>query len=53
MKDNIIILAAGKSTRMKMNTNKCALPLLKKPLILHLMDTINNTNIKNKIVVIS
>ncbi len=52
MKDNIIILAAGKSTRMKMNTNKCALPLLKKPLILHLMDTINNINIKNKIVVL-
>lgn len=52
MKDNIIILAAGKSTRMKMNTNKCALPLLKKPLILHLMETINKINIKNKIIVL-
>ena len=52
MKDNIVILAAGKSTRMKMNMSKCALPLLKKPLILHLLDTINKTNIKNKIIVL-
>lgn len=52
MNDNIIILAAGKSTRMKMNMSKCALPLLKKPLILHLSDTIKKINIKNKIVVL-
>ena len=52
MKDNIIILAGGKSTRMKMNTNKCALPLLKKPLISHLAETINKVHIKNKIVVL-
>lgn len=52
MRDNIIILAAGKSTRMKMNMSKCAIPLLGKPMILHLVDTISRTNIKNKIAVL-
>lgn len=52
MRDNIIILAAGKSTRMKMKTSKCAIPLLRKPIILHLADTIDKLEFKNKIVVL-
>lgn len=52
MSDNIIVLAAGKSSRMKMNKSKCAIPLLRKPIILHLINTLNKLNFKNKIVVL-
>jgi len=52
MKDNIIILAAGKSSRMKMNKSKCAIPLLRKPIILHLVETLKKIDFKKKIVVL-
>lgn len=52
MKDNIVVLAAGKSTRMKMNVNKCTIPVLGKPMIRHLFDTFSELNIKNKVVVL-
>ena len=52
MNDNIIILAAGRSTRMGMNMSKCAIPLLGKPMVLYIADAIKKTNIKNKIAVL-
>lgn len=45
-KINALILAAGKGTRMKSNLPKVLQPLGGKPLISHLIDTLNNMEIK-------
>lgn len=49
---NIIILAAGKGTRMKSDLPKCACLILGKPMIKHLIDSCIEANIDNIIVVI-
>lgn len=41
MKFNTIILAAGKGTRLKTTSSKVIIPLINKPLILHLLDNIS------------
>ena len=49
---NIIILAAGKGTRMKSDLPKCACPLLGKPMIKYLIESCIEANIVNIIVVV-
>ncbi len=53
MKNNAIILAAGKGTRMKSNLYKVLHPVLGKPMISYVIDNLNNANIDKKIVVIA
>ena len=52
MKTYAIILAAGKGTRMKTSLPKCAYPLLKKPMIEYILDSLDESNIQSKIAVI-
>ena len=40
-----IILAAGKGTRMKVDSPKCAVPLLGKPMVKYLIDVLKHTSI--------
>lgn len=47
-----IILAAGKGTRMKTEMPKCAFPLLKKPMIEYVIDSLNKTKIDEVICVV-
>ncbi|OGI08830.1 MAG: hypothetical protein A2Y40_05035 [Candidatus Margulisbacteria bacterium GWF2_35_9] len=42
MKFNTIILAAGKGTRLKTTSSKVIIPLIDKPIILHLLDNISS-----------
>lgn len=49
---NVIILAAGKGTRMKSELPKCACPILGKPMILYLVDACLDAGIENIIVVL-
>ena len=49
---NIIILAAGKGTRMKSELPKCACPILGKPMIKYLVDACIDAGIDNIIVVV-
>ena len=50
--NHVIILAAGKGTRMHMNTPKCAIEILGKPMISYLLDTIEKINIDDVITVV-
>lgn len=52
MKNYAIILAAGKGTRMKTALPKCAYPLLKKPMIEYILESVEKSKIENKIVVV-
>ena len=45
MKNYAIILAAGKGTRMKTELPKCAYPLLKKPMIVYIVENLKKSNI--------
>ena len=47
-----IILAAGKGTRMKTDIPKCAYPLLKKPLICYLLDSLDKANISERVCIL-
>ena len=47
-----IILAAGKGERMKTNIPKCAFPILKKPMINYIVDTLKKTKVDNRIIVV-
>ena len=47
-----IILAAGKGERMKTNIPKCAFPILKKPMINYIIDTLKKTKVDNRVVVV-
>ena len=49
---NVIILAAGKGTRMKSELPKCACPILGKPMIKYLVDACLDAGIENIIVVL-
>lgn len=49
---NVIILAAGKGTRMKSELPKCACPILGKPMIKYLVDACIDAGIDNIIVVV-
>ena len=49
---NVIILAAGKGTRMKSELPKCACEILGKPMIKYLVDACLEANIDNIIVVV-
>ncbi|NLG81083.1 MAG: bifunctional UDP-N-acetylglucosamine diphosphorylase/glucosamine-1-phosphate N-acetyltransferase GlmU [Bacilli bacterium] len=48
-----IILAAGKGTRMKSHLYKVLHPVLGKPMISHVVDTLNKVDVKRKIVVVA
>ena len=48
-----IIVAAGKSKRMKNNTNKIFLPLLSKPMIYHTIKNFQNCSLINEIIVVT
>lgn len=48
---NVIILAAGKGTRMRSDIPKCAYPLKDKPMIVYILDTLNELEI-NKIFIV-
>ena len=50
--NNVIILAAGKGTRMKSELPKCACPILNKSMIEYLVDDCILANINNIIVVV-
>ena len=52
MKTTAIILAAGKGTRMKTDIPKCAYPLLKKPMISYLLDSLDKVSVDEKICVV-
>lgn len=49
---NVIILAAGKGTRMKSELPKCACPILGKPMIQYLVEACLDAEIDNIIVVV-
>ncbi len=47
-----IILPAGKGERMKTNIPKCAFPVLKKPMINYIIDTLKKTKVDNRVIVV-
>lgn len=49
---NAIILAAGKGERMKSDVPKCAFPILKKPMINYILDTLKKTKVDNRVIVV-
>jgi len=52
MKRQAIILAAGKGTRMKTETPKCAFPILKKPMIEYAIESLERANVNRIITVV-
>ena len=52
MIDNVIILAAGKGTRMKSDLPKCACTINNIPMIKYIVDTCRSLSIKNIIIVV-
>lgn len=52
MKNYAIVLAAGKGTRMKTDLPKCALPILKKPMIKYIYENIEKSIIDETTVVV-
>ena len=51
-KVRIVILAAGKGTRMKSELPKALAPLLGKPLLLHLLESVDKATIDKKPIVV-
>ncbi len=52
MKRNALILAAGKGTRMKTDLPKCAFPILKKPMIEYIIESVEKSLIDDAVVVV-
>ena len=52
MMNNAIILAAGKGTRMKTELPKCAFPLLKKPMVTYIIESLESISIDQIICVV-
>ena len=52
MKRQAIILAAGKGTRMKTETPKCAFPILKKPMIEYSIEALERAQVERIITVV-
>ena len=48
----VVILAAGQGTRMRSDTHKVLHPIASRPLLLHLLDTVERLGAENKIVVV-
>lgn len=49
---NAIILAAGKGTRMKTELPKCIFPILKKPMISYILQTLDKSVVEKRVIVI-
>ena len=47
-----IVLAAGKGTRMKTELPKCAFPLLKKPMISYILESLKSSMVEKNIVIL-
>ncbi|MGE4572495.1 MAG: bifunctional UDP-N-acetylglucosamine diphosphorylase/glucosamine-1-phosphate N-acetyltransferase GlmU [Candidatus Izemoplasmatales bacterium] len=52
MKKYAIILAAGKGTRMKTDLPKCAYPLLKKPMIVYIIENLTKSQSVDEIITV-
>ncbi len=52
MKRNALVLAAGKGTRMKTDLPKCAFPILKKPMIQYIVESIEKSVLDDAVVVV-
>lgn len=52
MKKYAIVLAAGKGSRMKTDLPKCAYPLLKKPMIVYIVENLAKTHIIDEIITV-
>jgi len=52
MKNYAIVLAAGKGTRMKTDLPKCAYPLLKKPMIVYIVENLKKTTSVDEIITV-
>lgn len=50
--NSAIILAAGKGTRMKTELPKCAFPILNKPMISYIIDSLDQSQFDNIIIVV-
>jgi bifunctional UDP-N-acetylglucosamine pyrophosphorylase / glucosamine-1-phosphate N-acetyltransferase len=51
-KNNAIILAAGKGTRMKSNLYKVLHPVMGKPMVNHVIENLNAANVSRKVMVV-
>src|SRR5690606_7963966 len=49
---SVVVLAAGKGTRMKSSLPKVLHPVLRRPMILHLLDTVKSVGADRAVVVI-
>ncbi|MFV0255222.1 MAG: NTP transferase domain-containing protein [Erysipelotrichaceae bacterium] len=49
---NAIILAAGKGTRMKSETNKCMQMIMGKPMLAYLVNTLKEIGVDNIVLVV-
>jgi bifunctional UDP-N-acetylglucosamine pyrophosphorylase/glucosamine-1-phosphate N-acetyltransferase len=48
----VVILAAGQGTRMRSDTHKVLHPIASRPLLLHLLDTVDGIGAKRRVVVV-
>jgi bifunctional UDP-N-acetylglucosamine pyrophosphorylase/glucosamine-1-phosphate N-acetyltransferase len=48
----VVILAAGQGTRMRSDTHKVLHPIASRPLLLHLLDTVDRIGAKRRVVVV-
>ena len=48
----VIVLAAGQGTRMRSDTHKVLHPIAGKPMLMHLLDTVDGLGAKQRVVVV-
>lgn len=48
----VVILAAGQGTRMRSDTHKVLHPIASRPLLLHLLDTVDRLGADKRVVVV-